>query len=44
MSNIENFPNDYNGYLERMDYVIHALYLESEAAMSEDLFELKRDV
>lgn len=41
---IEGFPDNYNGYIERFEYAIHALYSKSETGIAEDLFELQRDM
>lgn len=41
---IEGFPDNYNGYIERFEYAIQALYSKSETGIAEDLFELQRDV
>lgn len=42
ISNIENFPENYNGYIERMDYAVQAQYSKGNVTMKEDYFELQR--
>ena len=39
---IENFPKDYIGYLERIEYALMAYYSGNMRLVDEDIFELKR--
>lgn len=40
----ENFPEDYNGYIERLDYAVESYYTRRQMALSEDKFELQREI
>lgn len=40
---LQNFPKEYYGYLERMDYVINALYSKADLSLKEEDYELQRD-
>lgn len=39
-----NFPQDYNGYIERLDYAVESYYARSQMAMDESMFELQREI
>ena len=40
LSAIEDFPSDYRGYIERLDYVIQELYSSRTDAIDDSIFEL----
>ena len=43
LSTIHDFPQEYDGYLERMDSVVQALYCKDNETPKED-FELNRSI
>ena len=39
---IENFPAEYNGYIERLDYAVSVFYAGNATIADESIFELQR--
>lgn len=39
---IENFPEDYNGYIERLDFAVLAYYTKNSELLDDNGFELER--
>lgn len=39
---IMNFPEDYNGYIERLDYAVRSYYAKHQMFLDESIFELPK--
>ena len=43
VSVIKNFPENYNGYIERLDFAYNAYYARNPELLADDTFELQRE-
>ena len=39
-----NFPEDYNGYIERLDYAVESYYARRQMTMDESMFDIQREI